>query len=395
MRSGMTIGKEMNLIPEIVAFHPEMIQWRHDIHQHPELCHREQRTAGKVAELLRSFPVDEVIEGVGDTGVLGVVRNGPGPVIGLRADMDALAVQDAGEHDHRSLNEGVTHACGHDGHVAMLLGAAKYLATTRRFKGTVVLVFQPAEEVATGALCMIQDGFLQEHGIESIYSLHSFSGSPVGAISIIPGRALASVNNFTITVTGHGGHAGVPHLSDDPVVAGAAIVTSLQSIVSRRVDPLDSVVISVTSFQTSSHTHNVIPGSVEIKGTLRYMNTALEDDLPEQVKSLAEGVAAGYRVETTFDYVKGCPPLVNPERESKFAADVARELLGDSLVIQGSPIMGGEDFSFFLEKIPGVFAFIGNGEDSFPLHHAAFDFNDDVLPIGASYLSRIVERSLE
>lgn len=385
----------MNLIPDITAFHGEMIHWRRDLHRHPELCHQEKRTARKAVELLESFGLDEIRQNVGTTGVLGVLRNGEGPVIALRADMDALAVADAGEHDHRSTNEGVTHACGHDGHTAMLLGAAKYLAESRRFRGTVIFVFQPAEENATGALCMLADGFLKEHGIQSIYSLHSLAGLPVTGISITLGKALASVNSFTITITGRGGHAGVPHLTRDPIVAGASIVTALQSIVSRRVDPLDGVVISVTSFQSGSRTHNVIPESVEIMGTLRYMDTRYEDELPEKVNSLVQGLAAAHEVSASFEYAKGCPPLVNPEKEARFAMKVAEELVGPANVVEGSPIMGGEDFAFFLEEVPGVFAFIGNGEDSYPLHHAAFDFNDDALPVGASYFCRIVERALQ
>lgn len=392
---GKDTGKAMNLIPEISAFHSEMIQWRQDLHRHPELCDQEKRTAGKVADLLESFGVDDIKQGVGTTGVLGVLRNGEGPVIGLRADMDALAVTDAGEHDHRSQHEGVTHACGHDGHVAMLLGAAKYLAGNRRFRGTVVFVFQPAEEVATGALCMLADGFLRQYGIQSIYALHSFPGLPVNCISITPGTAMASVNTVTIKITGHGGHAGIPHLARDPIVAGASIVIGLQSIVSRRVNPLDGVVISVTSFLSSSSTYNAIPESVEIRGTLRYMDTKYEDDLPEKFRSLVHSMAAAHDVTASFEYVKGSPPVVNPEKECRFAMEVAKDLLGPENAIQGPPIMGGEDFAFYLNEIPGVFAFIGNGKDSYPLHHAAFDFNDDALPVGAGYFSRIVERALQ
>ncbi|MDQ7783042.1 MAG: amidohydrolase [Desulfomonilaceae bacterium] len=385
----------MNLIPEITALHREMIQWRHDLHMHPELYNQEIRTAAKVAELLESFGVDEVVRNVGTTGVLGVLRNGDGPVVGLRADMDALAVADAGEHDHQSLHEGVTHACGHDGHMAMLLGAAKYLAQSRNFRGTVVFVFQPAEEMASGASCMLADGFLRRYGIESVYALHAYPGLPIGSISITPGTALASVNNFSIEITGQGGHAGVPHHARDPISAGAAIVMGLQSIVTQRVDPLDGVVISVTSFRSGSDTYNVIPESVRLRGTLRYLNPEYEKDLPAMVQELVEGLAAGHGVTASFEYVKGCPPLVNPENECRFAMQVAEELVGPANVIQGSPIMGGEDFAFYLAEIPGVFAFIGNGEDSYPLHHAAFDFNDDALPVGASCLSRIVERALQ
>ena len=384
----------MKLVKDIVDRHDEIVQWRRDFHLHPELANLEIRTARKVAEILRSFHMDEIEEQVGSTGVVGVLRNGAGPVIGLRADMDALAVSDAGEHDHRSTVEGVSHACGHDGHTAMLLAAARYLACTRKFRGTAVFMFQPAEEIAAGALGMIEHGLLDRYAIESVYALHISPALPVGSISITPGPLLASVNNFRIDITGRGGHAGLPHLAKNPIVAGAAMVHALQTIPSCDTDPIEPVVVTVTSFQSATSNHNVIPGSVEIKGTARYMNAEYEDVLPERIKSLAYGVAEGYGVTAELDYIKGCPPLVNSEKEAQFVREIALQLLGETGVVRGAPLMGGEDFSFFLNRIPGVLAFIGNGEDSPSLHNPAFDFNDEVLPIGASYFSRIVEAAL-
>lgn len=384
----------MNLIKDIVNHYDEMVQWRLDFHLHPEVAHREIRTARKVAGLLGSFQMDEIEEQVGSTGVVGVLRNGVGPVIGLRADMDALPVSDAGEHDHRSTVEGVSHACGHDGHIAMLLAAARYLAFSRNFRGTVVFIFQPAEEIANGALGMIEHGLLDKYAIESVYALHIAPALAVGRMTITPGPLLAAVNNFTIDIAGRGGHAGLPHLAKNPIVAGAGMVSALQTIVSCDTDPIDPVVVSVTSFQSVTSNYNVIPGAVEIKGTARYMNTEYEDVLPERIKLLAYSIASGYGVTAKLDYVKGCPPLVNSEREARFAGEIARKLLGETGVVPGAPLMGGEDFSFFLKKLPGVLAFIGNGEDSPPLHNPAFDFNDEVLPIGASYFSRLTEVAL-
>lgn len=390
----MVAVRQMNLVKDIVDRHDEIVQWRLDFHLHPELAHREIRTARKVAEILGSFQMDEIEEQVGSTGVVGVLRNGAGPVIGLRADMDALAVSDAGEHDHRSTVEGVSHACGHDGHIAMLLAAARYLAFTRNFRGTVVFIFQPAEEIANGALSMIEHGLLDKYAIESIYALHIAPALAVGRMNITPGPLMAAVNNFRIDITGQGGHAGLPHLTKNPIVAGASMVSALQTIASCDTDPIDPFVVSVTSFQSGTSNYNVIPGSVEIKGTARYMNTEYEDVLPERIKLLAYGIASGYGVAAELDYFKGCPPLVNSEREAQFAGEIARKLLGETGVVRGAPLMGGEDFSCFLKRIPGVLAFVGNGEDSPLVHNPAFDFNDEVLPIGASYFSRIAEAAL-
>ena len=393
-QSYLCFGEPMNLIKDIVDRRDEIVQWRLDFHLHPELAHRETDTARKVAGILKSFRMDEIEEQVGSTGVIGVLRNGAGPVIGLRADMDALPVSDAGEHDHRSTVEGVSHACGHDGHIAMLLAAARYLAFTRNFRGTVVFIFQPAEEIANGALSMIEHGLFERYAIESVYALHIVPALAVGRMTITPGPLMAAVNNFKINITGQGGHVGLPHLAKNPVIAGAGIVSALQMIAPCDIDPIEPVVVSVTSFQSCTNNYNVIPGSVEIKGTARYMNTEYEDVLPERIGLLANSIASGYGVTAELDYHKGCPPLVNSEKEAQFAAAIARSLLGETNVVRGAPLMGGEDFSLFLKEIPGVLAFIGNGEDSPLLHNPAFDFNDEVLPIGASYFSRIVEAAL-
>jgi amidohydrolase len=384
----------MDLVPGVVQIHDDMIRWRHDFHRSPEMSFREIRTAAKVAELLRSFGLDEALEGVGTTGVVGVLKNGDGPAIGLRADMDALALCDQGEHGHRSAADGITHACGHDGHISMLLGAAKYLSSTRRFRGTVVFVFQPAEEITRGAQGMLEHGFLEHYGLRSIYAMHSSPGLAVGRMSITPGTALAGVDNFTITVTGRSGHAGVPHLARDPIVAAAAMISGLQTIVSRTVDPIDSVVVSVTSLQSSSNLHNVIPETVRIMGTVRYLNPAYSDPVSTEIKAIVDGVAAAHGVKAFVEYERNCPPLVNSSPAYELATGVVRALLGDGGLEQLPPIMGGEDFAYFLQRIPGVFAFIGNGEDSAPLHNAAFDFNDQALPIGASYFVRLVEATL-
>jgi amidohydrolase len=384
----------MELIPGVVELHEEMIAWRRDIHRHPEMCFSEVRTAAKIADLLRSFGADEVLEGVGRTGVVGVLKKGDGPAIALRADMDALALSDQGRHDHRSAVEGITHACGHDGHISMLLGAAKYLSSSRKFTGTVVFIFQPAEEIAAGARAMIEHGFLEHYGVQSIYALHVFPGLAVGRMGITPGGALAAVNNFDITVSGRSGHAGAPHLARDPIVAAAAMISGLQTIVSRTVDPIDSVVVSITSVQSSSNLNNVIPESVRLLGTVRYLNLAHGDSAPVAMKAIVDGVAAAHGVTASIQYERNCPPLVNASSALELATGVARSFLGDDGVVRLPQIMGGEDFSYFLQRIPGAFAFIGIGEDSVSLHNAAFDFNDEVLPIGASYFVRMVEATL-
>jgi hippurate hydrolase len=384
----------MNLVPEVVQMRDELVRWRHDFHRHAEICFNEKRTAAKVAELLRSFGIDEIVEGVASTGVIGVLRNHDGPVIGLRADMDALAIADEGQHDHRSQADGITHACGHDGHIAMLLGAAKCLSSSRNFKGTVVFVFQPAEEITRGAQGMLDHGLLEQYGVQSMYGMHNLPGLAVGSVSITPGTAMAGVDNFSITINGRGGHAGAPHLTRDPIVAAGAMIMSLQAIASRTVDPIDSVVVSIASLHSSTDLHNVIPETVRLKGTIRYLNSALRDSVETTFKAIVDGTASAHGMTAVIDYERECPPLVNDRASCELATRVARALLGDKGVIQLPPIMGGEDFAYFLQRVPGAFAFIGNGEDSASLHHSAFDFNDESLPIGASYFVRLVEAAL-
>lgn len=384
----------MDLIPGVVQSHQEMLAWRRDFHRHPEMCFQEKRTAANVAKLLRSFGCDEVLEGVGGTGVIGVLTNHDGPAIALRADMDALALSDRGSHDHRSTMDGVSHACGHDGHMAMLLGAAKYLCSSRKFRGTVVFVFQPAEEIAKGALRMLDQGFLDTYGVQSVYALHSFPSLAVGRIGITPGVALAGVDNFTIVVSGRGGHAGVPHLAKDPIVPAAGMVSALQTIVSRNTDPMDSVVVSITSVQSGVDLHNVIPEAARLLGTVRYLSPGQSERVELEMKRIIDGIANAHGVTASLEYDRACPPLVNAPSACEVASRVARELLGDDGVVQLPPIMGGEDFAYYLRRVPGAFAFIGNGEDCASLHNAAFDFNDDALPIGASYFVRLVEIAL-
>ncbi len=381
----------MNLVQEIVEFHEDMTAWRRDFHRHPELARREVRTAGKVAKLLRSFGVDKLEEGLGKTGVVAVVRNGEGPSVGFRADMDALPICEAADHDHVSELDQVMHACGHDGHTAMLLGAARYLARKRNFRGSVVFIFQPSEEVAHGAREMIEDGLFDRFQVDSVFGLHNWPGRAAGTMCIMPGAVMAAVNTFTIQVTGHGGHAAMPPEFRDPIAAGAAIVTGMQNVVPRNVEPTDPVVVSVTSFQSSSNSHNVIPPDVEIKGTVRYLNPELADHFPHAIRLLAENTAVAYGVTASVTYEKGCPPTVNTEKEVQTARQVAAQVVGPENLFDTPPKMGGEDFSFFLEKKPGAFAFVGNGEGAATLHNPCYDFNDEILPVGASFFVRLAE----
>jgi len=384
----------MNLVSEIVRFHDEMIGWRHEFHRFPEISHEEKRTAATVASLLRSFDVDEVIEGIGGNGVVGVVRNGNGMAVALRAELDALPITEAGQNDYRSTREGVMHACGHDGHAAMLLGAARYLAEHRNFNGSVILIFQPGEETVSGASSMIRDGLFQKYDVKGIFAVHNWPGMPEGCMCVVPGAVTASVNNFSITITGEGAHAAVPHRSCDPIVAGSAMICGLQTIVSRNMDPCEPAVLSVTSFQSSSTTYNIIPREVELKGTARHFGSELEALFPEKISRLAEHIAAAHGVCALLRYVKACPPTENTGQEIFLARKVASEILGDENLIQYSPVLIGDDFSFFLQERPGVYAFIGNGLGSAPLHSPYYDFNDAILPMGASYFVRLIEAAL-
>ena len=387
----------MPTVNRIAAWRGDMEEWRHDIHAHPELAYEETRTAARVAGLLREFGVDEVVEGVGGTGVVGVLRNGAGPAVGLRADMDALPIVEETGLPYASTRPGVMHACGHDGHTAMLLGAARYLAETRNFSGSVVLVFQPAEEGFAGARAMIEDGLLRRWPVDSIYGVHNMPGLPVGGIALSPGPVMAAADTFKATIRGAGGHGAMPHKATDPVVAAAAAVTALQCLVSREVDPTETLVVSVTRIH-GGDAYNVIPDAVEIGGTARYFNAEVGRMARERMAALLESVAAAHGAAlAAFSWEDGYPPTCNHAAETEFARRVAAEVTGGEPPRQ-RPTMGSEDFSFFLEARPGAYAFVGNGDGDGPgcvsVHNPKYDFNDEILPVGASFLARIAETAL-
>ena len=384
----------MPIVNRISAYHDDMRGWRQDIHKHPELAYKEHRTAGKVAELLTSFGVDKIVEGIGGTGLVGIIRNGEGPSIGLRADMDALPITEDTGVDYASTNAGVMHACGHDGHTTMLLGAAKYLSETRNFSGTVVLVFQPAEEGYAGAKAMMKDGLFDRFPVDAIYGVHNMPGVPAGEITVSPGPVMAAADQFSVTVKGRGGHGAMPHLAVDPVVAAAAMINGLQSLVSRAADPHKTLVISVTKIH-GGDAFNVIPDFVTFGGTVRYFDLDLGQKNIERMKKMVEGIAEGHGVGVEVAYDHGYPPTTNHEQQAKFARDIAVEVTGIEARKQRQ-VMGSEDFSFYLEDKPGAYAWIGNGSESesAQLHNPHYNFNDDILPTGASFFVRLVETAL-
>ncbi|MGE3146290.1 MAG: M20 aminoacylase family protein [Pseudorhodoplanes sp.] len=387
----------MPIVNRIADFHPEIAAWRHDLHAHPELQYDVHRTAGVVAEKLKDFGCDEVVPGVGRTGVVGVIRGrkaGEGSkVIGLRADMDALPIEEQNEVPYKSRTPGKMHACGHDGHTAMLLGAAKYLAETRNFAGTAVVIFQPAEEGGAGGKAMVDDGLMTRFGIQEVYGMHNYPGIPTGEFALRPGPLMAAADHFAIEVEGRGGHAARPHFCIDTVLVGAQIVNQLQSIVSRNVDPLHSGVVSVCMFQAGT-TDNVIPQTALLRGTCRSLTPEVRDQLEQRVAEIAEGTAKLYGASAKVKYSRGYPVTRNHADQAAFAASVAADIVGAQRVdTEVLPVMGAEDFSFMLNERPGAFIFIGNGESA-NLHHPKYNFNDDIIPIGASYWARLVERAM-
>lgn len=383
------VNRFADLLPDITA-------WRRDFHQHPELLYDVHRTAARVAELLTGFGVDEVAPGIGQTGVVGVIRgrtDTSGRVIGLRADMDALPIIETTNRPYASKEVGKMHACGHDGHTAMLLGAAHYLAETRNFDGTVVVVFQPAEEGGAGGKAMIDDGLMDRFGIQQVYGMHNYPGLPVGEFAIRPGAFMASADVIDITVEGRGGHAAWPHTTVDPVLVGAHIVTALQSIASRSVDPLDAVVVSITQFHAGD-ADNVIPAVALLNGTVRTLNPEVRDFVERRLRDLVETTAAAFGAKATLSYDRNYPVVVNDATETEFAGRVAADIAGsDRVDTNAAPMMGAEDFSFMLESRPGAFIFMGNG-DSAKLHNSDYDFNDEAIPYGCSYWVRLVETAL-
>jgi amidohydrolase len=387
----------MPIVNRIADLHDDITAWRRDLHAHPELQYDVHRTAATVAEKLKSFGCDEVVTGIGRTGVVGVIRgNRPaaGPkAIGLRADMDALPIEEGTGLPYRSTVPGKMHACGHDGHTAMLLGAARYLAETRNFAGNAVVIFQPAEEGGAGGKAMIQDGLMDRFAIGEVYGMHNYPGLPVGQFAIRPGPIMASADHVSIDIEGVGGHAARPHLTVDSVMVGAQIVNQLQTIVSRNVDPLQSAVISICTFH-AGNADNVIPQTARLQGTARSLTPEVRDLLEQRLREVVEGVARLHGAKASLRYRRGYPVLRNHERETGFAAAVAGQVVGgDKVDAAAAPVMGAEDFSFMLEARPGAFIFVGNG-DSAGLHHPAYDFNDDVIPIGTSYWVKLVETAL-
>ncbi len=373
---------------------PEITAWRRDLHENPEILFETHRTSGIVAEKLRAFGCDDVVEGLGRTGVVGVIRgkaNGSGKVIGLRADMDALPIHEQTGAAHASKTPGAMHACGHDGHTAMLLGAAKYLSETRNFDGTVVVIFQPAEEGGGGGREMCEDGLMERFGIQEVYGMHNWPGLPLGSFAIRPGAFFASTDQFEITIEGKGGHAAKPHETVDSTLVASHVVLALQSIASRNADPTEQIVVSVTSFETSSKAFNVIAQRVTMKGTVRTMSPELRALGQNRLTAIAETTAKAYGATATVNYIKGYPVMVNAEAETDFAAEVARAVSGDCA--EAPLVMGGEDFAYMLEERPGAYILVGNGNTA-SVHHPEYDFSDEAIPAGCSWWAEIVERRM-
>jgi hippurate hydrolase len=385
----------MPIVNRVADLHAEITAWRRDIHANPELLYDVHRTAASVADKLKGFGCDEVVTGIGRTGVVGVIRGrkAGGKVVGLRADMDALPIEEATNLAYKSTVSGKMHACGHDGHTAMLLGAAKYLADTRNFAGTAVVIFQPAEEGGAGARAMLRDGLLDRFGIQEVFGMHNFPGMPVGEFAIRSGPMMASTDSVAINLEGKGGHAAWPHLGVDTVLVGAQIVNQIQSIVARNVDPLEAAVISICVFE-AGQTDNVIPQHAKLRGTIRSLSPQVREFLQKRLREVVEGTARLYGAKADVTFSTGYPVLVNEEGRTAFAAAVADEIAGKDKVNRDvPPLMGAEDFAYMLQERPGAFIYLGNG-DSAMLHHPAYDFNDEAIPVGTSYWVRLAETAL-
>ena len=388
----------MPIINRVADLQPDIQAWRRDIHQHPELLYDVHRTAAFVAERLREFGCDEVATGLGRTGVVGVIKGrkpagkGDLKVIGLRADMDALPIVEATDLPYASKNPGLMHACGHDGHTAMLLGAARYLAETRNFAGDAVVIFQPAEEGGAGAAAMIKDGLMDRFGIEQVYGMHNGPGLPVGSFAIRTGPLMAATDAIDIRIEGLGGHAARPHKCIDSVLVGAQLITGLQSIVSRTIDPLDSAVLSICEFH-AGNARNVIPQTAELRGTVRTLTAEVRGLVEKRVREVVAGVAQMTGAKIDLVYERGYPVTVNHASQTDIATKVAKEIAGEGNVHEMPPMMGAEDFSYMLEARPGAFIFCGNG-NSAGLHHPAYNFDDEAIVFGTSYWVKLVENTL-
>jgi amidohydrolase len=394
----------MKLVEPVLAFQDALQQIRRDLHAHPELCYEEQRTSDVVAARLTEWGIP-VVRGLGVTGVVGIIKNGSSPrAIGLRADMDALPLQEINSFDHASRHPGKMHACGHDGHTAMLLGAAHYLATNRNFDGTVYLVFQPAEEGGAGARRMIEDGLFTQFPMDAIYGMHNWPGMEAGTFGVVPGPMMASSNEFRVVVKGKGAHAAQPHRGVDPIMVAVNIAQGWQTIISREKSPLDTAVLSITQIHAGSAT-NIIPGEAVMVGTVRTFTTPVLDSIEQRMQEMASGIAAGFNATVDFAFKRNYPPLVNHPEQTAMAIDAMRAVVGtDRVDANVEPTMGAEDFAFMLQARPGCYVFLGNGEGDHraaghglgpcQLHNASYDFNDHLLPIGASYWIRLAELSL-
>ncbi len=386
----------MPVINRIAAMQDEVAAWRQDLHEHPEIGFDLHRTAGVVAEKLAAFGCDEIVPGIGKTGVVGVIKGrktGSGRVMGLRADMDALPIVEATGVPYASKTPGTMHACGHDGHTSMLLGAAKYLCETRNFDGTVCVIFQPNEEGLTGGLAMLEDGLLDRFGIQELYGMHTWPGTALGTFGIRPGPLLAAADRFTIEIAGKGAHAMAPHTSVDPVIVAAHTITALQTIAARNINPLEAVVVS-TCMVHAGDAFNIIPEHATLTGTVRTLSESVRDTVQARLTGVAQGTAAAFGATATVNYERAVPVTMNDPDKTRLAVQVAREVAGAANVLDDvSPAMGAEDFAHMLKERPGAYILIGNGPGP-GLHTPGYNFNDAALPFGISYLARLAETGM-
>ena len=386
----------MKIIDELAAFKPELTRWRRDIHAHPELAFEEHRTAAVVAEKLASFGI-HVDTGIAGTGVVGTLKRGRGNrAIGLRADLDALPIHEANDFEHKSKNPGLMHACGHDGHTTMLLGAARHLAEHGEFEGTVYFIFQPAEENEGGGRAMVEAGLFDNYPMEAVYGMHNIPGMPVGSFAVKPGPMMAAFDIFELTIKGKGGHAAMPHLATDPVIIGTKVVDAYQSIVSRVVDPNEPAVLSVTQFHAGD-AYNVIPDDVKISGCTRCFSPRVQSLFETQMKQIATEICSAWGASCEFKYERRYPPVINSEQEASLAGEVASDISGaGNVYLNPKPSMGSEDFAYMLQEKPGAYIWIGNGdgEGSCMVHNPGYDFNDEILPLGATWWVKMAEKSL-
>ncbi len=383
----------MPVINRIAEFADQVAEWRRDFHTHPELGYDLPRTSGKVADLLQGFGVDELHTGIAQTGLVAVINGrGPGPTIGLRADMDALPINERTGVAYASQTPGRMHACGHDGHTAMLLGAAKYLSETRNFDGKAVLIFQPAEEGGAGGKAMVDEGVMDRFGVEQVFGIHNMPGQAAGSIALRPGPLMAASDKFEIVIEGKGGHAAWPQNTIDPVMISAQLIMALHTIVSRDVDPIRSAVLSVTMLQ-GGEAFNIIPRSMKLTGTVRSLNEEVRDLVEEQLRTVTKGIVEAFGATADINYHRGYPVTENAEEQAAYATGVAEQVAGPDRVDGNvDPKMGGEDFSYMLRARPGAYAFLGNG-DSGELHSDTYNFNDEIIPVGVSYLVKLVENA--